>query len=184
MRKILLLASICIFMSATALAGGGKDTQNRRGTLEVLDSELCRHARASAVVHENGARFTVMANRCTPGDVMTVWAFAGEDGILLNCGGGIVLPNGKFKTICDVPRGDIAPCLDCAQVLGDGVIGDPRNTDFVIEMLTHDDLEPDIAMSQIRTLNTCGFFGGTDSCAQVAVISLPAHSFRAPHHHH
>jgi len=176
MRKILLLASICVLISAPALAGGGKDSQDRQGTLDFLDSELCRNVNASAIVHANGARFTIKANGCTPGDVMTIWGFAGsgDPPIIVNCGGGIVLPNGQFKAICDVPRGLIAPCLDCAQVLVPGVIGEPRNMDFAVEMLTHDDLEPDISMSQIRTLNSCGFFGGTDSCDTVAFLSFPA----------
>ena len=173
MRKSVFLLSVLVGLSASAFANNGANVQHRQGHLDLLDSELCLHVSASAVVHEDGARFTVNANGCIPGDVMTIWAFAGNAPVLLNCGGGIVLPNGQFKTICDVPRGQIAPCLDCAQAFLPGVIGNPPNMTFAVEMLTHDDLDPGISMSQIRTLHTCSFFGGPDSCATVAFLSFP-----------
>ncbi len=167
--KTLAILSLLFFYGPVAAQ---KNTQNRDGVLDYLDSGLCESANASAKVHENGARITVRAHGCTAGHVMTVWGFAVDDSefIILNCGGGIVLPNGQFATICDVPRGDIAECQDCAQVLVGGVIGEPRNMDFAIEMLTHHELDPATSLSQIRTVNTCG----PDACETVAFLIFPA----------
>ena len=196
MRKLLLSALILFFMSATAFAGGwgwnNHKIQTRWGTPVEIDSTLCRQTIAWAKVHDKGAQFNVVAWGCTPGDVLTVWGIAGSDpelgadNITVNCGGGIVLPDGRFKTVCDVPIGNIddqiPPCTEselpwpggCAQVLAPGHLVDPLREDFFIDILTHNALDPEISMAQIRTLNTCFFFGGPDTCARVALIKFAA----------
>jgi hypothetical protein len=171
MRKILISTLIFVFISATAFAGGGKETQNRNSILGAFNSELCSAVQGKAKVHEYGVRFTVTAAGCTPGHVISLWTFDSDGSVGLNCGGGIVLPNGQYKTICDVPMGVIEPCLDCAQVLGpDSVLGDPRDVSFEIHMVSHNALVPDRVMSQIRTINTCG----TDACTLVTFLFFPA----------
>jgi hypothetical protein len=96
-------------------------------------------------MHEKGARFSVYAWGCNPGDVFSVWGIAllaDADPIVVNCGGGIVLPNRQFKTICDVPMGNLTPCTACAQVIPayagasvGGNLGDPRQVDFLVVSL-------------------------------------------------
>ena len=172
MRKILISTLIFVFISATAFAGGGKETQNRNSILGSFNSELCSAVQGKANVHEYGVRFTVTAAGCTPGDVISLWAFESEGfSVGVNCGGGIVLPNGQYKTMCDVPMGVVEPCQDCAQVLSpDGVLGDPRDVSFEIHMVSHNALVPERAMSQIRTVNTCG----ADACTLVTFLFFPA----------
>lgn len=174
MRKILMSALILVFVSATAFAKGGSDTQTRHGDLDGLNRDLCKNVSAKAKVHENGARFTVIATGCTPGHVITLWTFGFPDptmppSFILNCGGSVVLPNGKFKTICDVPKGTIENCEGCAQVLAEGMMGNPRNMGFLIDMLTHNELVPERVLSQIRTVNTCM----PDMCETVTLIHFP-----------
>jgi len=177
MRKILMCALILVFVSATAFANGGGAVQTRHGDLDGLNRDLCKKVSAKAKVHENGARFTVTAKGCKPGHVITLWAFGFPDptmppAFILNCGGSVVLPNGKFKTICDVPRGTIENCDGCAQVLAAGMLGNPKNMGFLIDMLSHNELAPERALSQIRTVNTCG----DDMCETVTLIHFPPRS--------
>lgn len=173
MRKLLISTLIFVFISATAFANGGKETQNRNGILDSFNSELCSAVQGKAKVHEHGVRFTVTAAGCTPGHVITVWAFETVEmgpGIGLNCGGGIVLPNGTFKTICDVPMGTIDPCDNCAMVLGGGVLGDPRDVSFELHIVTHNALVPGRALTQIRTVISCGL----DVCDLITFLFFPA----------
>ena len=174
MRKILMSALILVFISATAFANGGSDTQTRHGDLDGLNRDLCKNVSAKAKVHENAARFTVKATGCIPGHVITLWAFAfpaphPPPAFILNCGGSVVLPNGTFSTVCDVPKGTIEACADCAQVLAPGMMGNPKNMGFLIDMLSHNELVPERALSQIRTVNTCG----DDMCETVTLIHFP-----------
>jgi hypothetical protein len=200
MRKVLISALILVFLSATAFADGGRKIQNRNGILDVFGSEICKAVQGKAQVHQYGVRFTVTAHGCTAGHVFTVWGIVPSLGfITVNCGGGIVLPNGQFKTICDVPIGNLTDAIDeclgipepedaligggCAQVVEPGVLEDPMGADFQLDILTHDELHPTISMAQIRTLSTCSFWDGIfgsgvypreDSCLPLAVIKFPA----------
>jgi len=176
MRKILMSALILVFMSAAAFANGGSDTQTRHGDLDGLNRNLCKNVSATAKVHENAARFTVIATGCNPGHVITLWAFGFPDptmppSVILNCGGSVVLPNGTFSTVCDVPKGAIEfdQCEGCALVLKPGMIANPMNIGFLIEMLTHNELVPERALSQIRAVSTCG----ADNCDTVTLIHFP-----------
>jgi hypothetical protein len=174
MRKILMSALILVFISATAFANGGSDTQTRHGDLDGLNRDLCKNVSATAKVHEYAARFTVIATGCNPGHVITLWAFGFPDptmdpAFILNCGGSVVLPNGTFRTVCDVPKGTIENCAGCAQVLAGGMMGNPKNMGFLIEMLSHNELAPERVLSQIRTVNTCG----DDRCETVTLIHFP-----------
>ena len=234
MRKELVAVLVFVFMSATAYAGGwgNKNVQTRWGDQADLgvppEFAPCRHSIAWAQVHDFGVRFTIMAWGCNPGHVFSVWGIIGPDpdlGLTLNCGGGIVFPNGRFKTMCDVPIGNltdnvvlelvekyemckggvlripIAPGVfipipvssGCAQtVFGGGRImeeGAFLTEDLHIDILTHDELDPEISMAQIRTLTPCSFslldngadgmFGtdddivGPDSCIPIR-FSFPA----------
>lgn len=177
MRKILMSALILVFISATAFANGGSDTQTRHGDLDGLNRDLCKNVSAKAKVHENAARFTVKATGCSPGHVITLWAFGFPDptmppAFVLNCGGSVVLPNGTFSTVCDVPKGAIEPdqCEGCAFVfMPGGMLANPMNMGFLIEMVTHNELVPERVLSQIRTVNTCG----ADNCDVVTLIHFP-----------
>jgi hypothetical protein len=174
MRKILMSALVLVFFSATAFANGGGDVQTRHGGLDGLNRDLCKNVSATAKVHDDAARFTVIATGCKPGHVITLWTFGfpdplGDPSVILNCGGSVVLPNGSFRTTCDVPKGTIENCAGCAQVLLEGMIGNPKNMGFLIDMLTHNDLAPARVLSQIRTVNTCG----DDMCETVTLIHFP-----------
>ena len=210
MRKVLLASSLLILMSATANAGGwgNRDVQTRWGMPVNPPSGICSHTIAWAQVHDYGVRFTVWAWGCEPGHVLTVWGIVGEDptpgagNVTLNCGGGIVFPNGRFKTICDVPIGNLddsiaqcqgfdivpgflSPSGGCPQVVEPPQEFESfKDQDLFIDILTHDELETDISMAQIRTLTTCSFwdlFGfppvdypREDSCGSVALIKFAA----------
>lgn len=203
MRRALLGALLIIFISAPAFAGGwgNRDVQTRWGMPVNPPSGICSHTIAWAQVHDYGVRFTVMAWGCEPGHVFTVWGIIGESpapgsgNMTLNCGGGIVFPNGRFKTICDVPIGTlddgIAECQGnealrggCAQLAEPPQsIDDFKSMDLFIDILTHDDLDPEISMAQIRTLTTCSFwdfflppapYPREDSCGSVALIKFAA----------
>lgn len=173
MRNILISALFFVFMSATAFAGGGHEIQNRDGTLDQFNSDLCNNVRAKMLVHEFGVRLDVSANRCTPGHVISLWAFSDSFSFGLNCGGGIVLPNGTFRTICDVPMGNIDKdqCEGCALVLFPGAnLGDPRDVSFEIHMVSHHELVPERALTQIRTVLSCG----ADQCDLITALLFPA----------
>ena len=157
MRNTFIAALLVVFVSATAIAGGSghRKVQTRWGEAVSLNTDLCDHVVASAKVHENGARIKVQAWGCIPGHVFTVWGIVGPEfefggeNITLNCGGGVSLPNGRLTTICDVPRGVLAACLDCAQVLIDlyDRADDPRDEDFHIDIFTHGEIVDAISMS-------------------------------------
>jgi hypothetical protein len=173
MRKVLISALIFVFVSATAFASGGKGVQNRHGFLSDFNPEICTALSGAAKVHEYGARFTFTASGCTPGHVFTFWAFPDDFSFGLNCGGGIVLPNGTFKTICDVPMGNIEKdeCEGCALVLFPGAdLGDPRDVSFEIHMLTHNELVPERVLTQIRTEISCA----EDLCELISILLFPA----------
>lgn len=188
MRKVLIAALILIFMSATAIAGDwDKNRVETRWGMQVdlgVPAELtpCRHTIAWAKVHDYGVSFTVMGWGCTPGHVFSVWTLIGEDPTdlsipTLNCGGGIVLPNGHLKIICDTPIGNLTDTIEqcqgipappdfviwaggCAQTINPTYVGKGgfRMEDLHIDILAHDMLEKDISMAQIRTLSTCSFW--------------------------
>ena len=212
MHKILIAASILVLMSATTLADGRHNGKVQTRWGEVVDlgvpAEIapCRHMMARAEIHKYGVRFTIMGKGCTPGNVLSVWTLIGDDPNdlsipTLNCGGGIVFPDGRYKTVCDVPIGNLTDTIDqclgipapdtpfigggCAQTIVPTYIdkGGFRYEDLHLDILSHDDLDPAISMAQIRTTTTCAFwddfFGpGTaypreDSCIPVR-ISFPA----------
>ena len=214
MRKIILSAMIVVLMSATAFADGshkGK-VQTRWGTPVDLgvppEFAPCSYAVARAEVHHYGVRFSIKAWGCKPGHVLSVWGLIGPDPNdlsipTLNCGGGVVFPNGSFKTICDVPIGNLTDTIDqcqgipapdffgfslgggCAQSLAPGYFGKGGffKEDFHLDILSHDNLEKDISMAQIRTTTTCAFwddfgvpgqgYDRADSCTPIR-ISFPA----------
>lgn len=188
MRRVLISALILVFMSATAFAGGGQ--KHRVETRWGMQADLgvppelvpCSYTIAWAKVHAYGVRFTVMGWGCTPGHVFSVWTLIGDDPNdleipTLNCGGGIVLPNGRLQIMCDTPIGNLTDAIEqcqgipappdfviwsggCAQTVNPTYVekGGFRMEDLHIDILTHDKLEKDISMAQIRTLSTCSFW--------------------------